>query len=258
MAADEMHREVQEELQAQLRCGAAEAAQAAAPTPGVQRRPAPEPFTTLPMPSNLPASSLPEPVRLARAGGIFPALSAPPLLEPMLQQHPHVGLVPDAGAATVSLGNVFGLGTGVFDGLIAAEHKLIARGADGSCYALPGSMLEFCLPYDAMRQLLQQQGKVGDPRRPCCSCPLHVLPPTLMLQSSCRPTSLPLLQRRWCALLSAWAPSSWMPRSWRSGCLQGSCLGCWRGPRCSALLRPLCSALRRPLCSARLRPPCSC
>jgi hypothetical protein len=115
------------------------------------------------MPSNLPASSLPEPVRLARAGGIFPALAPPADLEQMLQQHPHVGRVPDAGAATISLGNVFGLGTGVFDSLMVAGHPLLAQGSDGSLYQLPGSMLRFHLPYDAMQLLLQQQGKVGDP-----------------------------------------------------------------------------------------------
>jgi hypothetical protein len=160
VAADEIHRQVAADIQQQLRREAA----AAAAAPVVQRRPTPEPFTTLPLPSNLLAFSLPEPVRLARAGGIFPALSSPPGLERMLQQHPHVGLVPDAGAASISLSNVFGLGNDVFDGLIAAGHKLVAVGPDGSLYELPGSMLRrFYLPYDAMQQLLQQQGKVGDP-----------------------------------------------------------------------------------------------
>jgi hypothetical protein len=71
--------------------------------------------------------------------------------------------VPDAGVASISLSNVFGLGTGVFDGLIAAGHKVVAVVPEGSMYELPCNMLRFYLPYNAMQQLLQQQGKVGDP-----------------------------------------------------------------------------------------------
>jgi hypothetical protein len=231
VAADEIHRKVQEELQPQLRRNAAEAAQVAtAPAPGVQLRPAPEPFTTLPMPSNLPASSLPEPVRLARAGGIFPALASPADLEQMLQQHPHVGRVPDAGAATISQGNVFGLGTGVFDSLRAAGHPLVAQGSDGSLYQpCPAACCASTCPTTPCSSCCSSRARWGTPRRPCCSCPLHLLPPSQLLQSTCRPARLPWLQCLPCAPLSAWAPSSWMLWSKTRGCLQGSCSSCrWR------------------------------
>ena len=68
LAADAIHAAAAEQLQQQV-------VQARERAPAVQRRPQPEPFGTLPMPLDIPASSLPDPVRLARAGSIAPAIA---------------------------------------------------------------------------------------------------------------------------------------------------------------------------------------
>ena len=153
-AADAIHAKVAAELQQEL--------QQSRRAPVVQRRPQPEPFGTLPMASNIPPSNLPDPVRFARAGGIAPAMSAPPGLEPALAQAPHVGLVPDVGGS-VSVQNVIGLGTGVLESMLADGKDLVYRAADGRGYQLPLSCLELRLPLEEIAALHEHQVKDSKP-----------------------------------------------------------------------------------------------
>ena len=121
-----------------------------------QLRPQPEPFTTFPMPSNVPASNLPDPVRRARADAIALPGQAPTGLEQALTQAPHISLAPDTGAA-LSLQTLVGLGTGVLEGLIAEGYQVCFRAADGQGYDMPLSTLQMRLPLEVVAKLHQHQ-----------------------------------------------------------------------------------------------------
>jgi hypothetical protein len=135
--------------------------EAAAAAAVVQHMPTPESFTTQPMPSYLPTSSLPEPVHVAHAGGIAPAPCASPELERVLQSNPRVRLVPDdGGAASVSFQSL--IGSGLLGQLLASGVPLICRGTDGRCYEVPLSEIELEVPFECMQRVLRQHGKAGD------------------------------------------------------------------------------------------------
>ena len=125
--------------------------------PVVQLRPQPQPFTTHPMPSNLPAANLPDPVARARAGRIAMPEAPPADLE---QELAAAEPVSDAGGS-LTLQSIMGLGTGVLEGLLSKGHQLCVRMPGGQNYALPLGLLSVQLPLADIAELHGQQMQVG-------------------------------------------------------------------------------------------------
>ena len=174
--ADAIHAKVEQQRQQQLQAAAQQQAElqreqqrATSQARGVlptQVRPQPHPFTTTPMPSNLPASSLPDPVRRARAGSIALPGQASTGFERELAQSPQVGLAPTDGAG-VAVQTLMGLGTGVLEGLMGRGFSICFRGTpSGESWELPLSCLEVRLPFEVVAELHGQQDKAGRLQQP--------------------------------------------------------------------------------------------